>query len=84
MPGEYSQMALEAHFKQINERLGKIEAQLKRLSDHAGVPYEQPLDEIPEDVVELAQSGKKLEAMKRYRELTDASVERATEVISAL
>jgi ribosomal protein L7/L12 len=84
MPGEYSQMALEAHFKKINERLGMIEEQLERVSAATNVPYVKPLDEIPEDVVQLAQSGKTLEAAKRYRELTDVDVKQAMEVVSQL
>jgi hypothetical protein len=84
LPGEYSQTALEAHFRQINDRLAKIEAQLTTLSDTAGVPYERPLDEVPEDVVELARAGKTLEAVKRYRELTNANMDRAMEVVSGL
>ena len=84
MPGAYSQEALENHFRQINDRLGQIEAQLKKLSDEAGVPYEQPLAEIPEDVVELARSGKTREAMTRYRELTNADAKQARDVVSGL
>jgi hypothetical protein len=34
--------------------------------------------------MELAQSGKTLEAMKRYRELTNASADRAREVVQGL
>jgi hypothetical protein len=84
MPGEYSQMALEAHFKQINDRLRKIEDQLRKVSDSAGVPYEDPMAEVPEEVIQLAEQGKTLEAAKAYREATGADVKRAMEIVSGL
>jgi hypothetical protein len=84
MPGAFNQESLERHFQQINQRLAAIEAQLKVLSDEAGVPYEQPLAEVPKDVIDLAQSGDVMGAMKRYRELTNASAEQAREVVQGL
>jgi hypothetical protein len=84
LPGAYDQKQIEMHFTQTNKRLKAIEDQLQTLSDRAGVPYEHPLAEIPPDVIELAQSGKLLDAMKRYRELTNASADRAREVVSGL
>ena len=39
MAGEYSQQQLELKFNAISERLSAIEAQLKVLSDQAGVSY---------------------------------------------
>jgi len=84
MPGEYSQEALESHFKQTNARLAAIENQLQRVSAAVNVPYEQPLAEIPEDIKALAAAGKTLEAMKRYRELTNSSADKARDVIAQL
>jgi hypothetical protein len=82
MPGEYSQEALRRHFDQTNERLAAIEAQLKVLSEKAGVSYEEPLDQIPEDVLQMARDGKKLEAAQRYRELTGVDAKDALAIIS--
>jgi hypothetical protein len=84
VPGAYDQKSITSHFEQTNRRLKAIEDQLKALSDAAGVPYEQPLAEVPADVVELAQGGKTLEAAKRYRELTNASHEQAMQVVQGL
>jgi hypothetical protein len=84
MPAEYTPQVIADHFRQTNERLRRIEEQLARLSESTGVPYERPLAEIPEDVQELARSGKSLEAMKLYRELTNASAEDARKVIAGL
>jgi hypothetical protein len=84
MAGTYSQQQLELKFNAINERLGAIEKHLKVLSDSAGVSYEEPLAEIPEDVVELARAGKGLEAAKRYRELTGVDGAEAMKVIGSI
>jgi hypothetical protein len=70
MAGAYSQQQLELKFNAISERLANIEAQLKVLSDKAGVSYEEPFAELPPDVLELARAGQKMEAAKLYREPT--------------
>jgi ribosomal protein L7/L12 len=51
------------------------------LSDQAGVSYEEPFAELPPDVLELARSGNKMEAAKRYRELTGADGKEAMEAV---
>jgi hypothetical protein len=40
--------------------------------------------EVPQEVVDLAQSGDTMGAMKKYRELTGAGAEQATKVVSGL
>jgi ribosomal protein L7/L12 len=84
MPGEYSQASLEAHFESINKRLRMIEEQLVRISETGGFAYTPSWSEVPEEVIALAQQGKQLEAMKRYRELTGANVEQARDVVVGL
>jgi hypothetical protein len=84
MSGVYSQQQLELKFGAINERLSTIEKQLKALSDNAGVAYDEPLAEIPEDVVELVRAGKGVEAAKRYRELTGVDGAEAMKVIGSI
>jgi ribosomal protein L7/L12 len=84
MAGTYTQQQLELKFNAISERLATIEAQLKALSDQAGVPYEQPFSELPPEVVELARAGNKMEAAKRYRELTGADGKEAIEAVGRI
>jgi ribosomal protein L7/L12 len=70
----------------INRRLDRIEEHLVLLADTVHVPYAtyaQSLN-IPDDVVALAREGKRLEAMKRYRELTGANIRQAEEILAAL
>ena len=84
MPGEYSQQTLEAHFKSINERLARIESQVALVSRRLDIPFEEPAAKVPPEVVELARAGKTLDAVKRYRELTDASFDEARAVVVGL
>jgi ribosomal protein L7/L12 len=71
-------------FDRVNERLRAIEAQLALLSEKAGIPYEAPGSDVPEEVVELARSGNKLDAIKKYRELTGAGGDEAREVVAGI
>jgi ribosomal protein L7/L12 len=84
MPGEYSQATLAAHFEETNQRLADIETQLALVSEKLGLPYTAPAAVVPPDVVELARAGKQLEAIKRYRELTGASMDDARSVVVGL
>jgi ribosomal protein L7/L12 len=48
-------------------------------------PYVDPrAGEVPPDVVMLARSGKKIEAIKRYRELTNADLKTAKNVVDRI
>jgi hypothetical protein len=53
-----------------------------------GAPAQPYLDpragEVPPDVVMLARSGKKIQAIKRYRELTNADLKTAKNVVDRL
>jgi ribosomal protein L7/L12 len=84
MPGEYSQATIAAHFEETNRRLAAIEEQLALVSEKLGLPYTTPTAAVPPDVVELARAGKQLEAIKRYRELTGASMDDARSVVVGL
>jgi ribosomal protein L7/L12 len=84
MPADFQAAQLHDRFKQINERFRRIEAQIAILSEKAGVPWEEPAAEVPTDVVELAEAGKTMEAITRYRELTNADLEQARAVVTAL
>ena len=61
-----------------------IEAQLALISQKLEIPYQNPADSVPAEVMELVQAGRRLEAVGRYRELTGASFEETREVISRL
>jgi hypothetical protein len=74
--------------EQLAQRFGAIERQLRMISVHLGVdcpPF--PSDGqsgLPADIVELARSGHKIEAIKRLRALTGASLLEAKNAVDAL
>ncbi len=86
MPGEYSQEQLQTFFRVINQRLDRIEEHLVLLANTVHVPYATYAESlnVPDEVVALARDGKRLEAVKRYRELTGANVKQAEEVLAGL
>jgi len=84
MPAEYSAEALQRHFAAISKRFDALEQQVAALSEKLGVPYAAPTADVPQEVVELVQAGKELEAIKKYRELTGASGDEARKVIATV
>jgi hypothetical protein len=40
--------------------------------------------EVPQEVIDLAEAGKTMDAVKKYRELTGADAKAATEVVQGL
>lgn len=71
-------------FERVNKRLRAIEEQLALLSEKAGVPYVAPSTGAPPEVVELVRAGRKLDAIRRYRELTGTDAATATEVVNSI
>ena len=54
------------------------------ISEKLDLPYENPGDGVPAEVVELARAGERIDAVKRYRALTGASLDVAHDVVSKL
>jgi ribosomal protein L7/L12 len=71
-------------FERVNKRLRAIEEQLALLSAKAGVPYAAPSAGVPQEVVDLARSGRTLDAIKKYRELTGVGHAEASEVVTGI
>jgi ribosomal protein L7/L12 len=84
VPAVYSDLQVTSYIQEFFERFQRIEAQLGLVSEKLGIPFELPSDGLPAEVVELARSGDRLGAVKRYRELTNASFEEARNAVSKL
>ena len=87
--------ALLEYIHGINERLRRLEEHAERVGQQLGVPFGNPCgvdgvgdasagSGVPADVVALAQSGKKIEAIKRYRELTGVGLREAKDVVDGI
>ena len=53
----FNEFELGKDVNRIYHRLALIEAQLKRVSEAAGVPYDDPADGVPPAVAELSRKG---------------------------
>lgn len=80
----YNETQLSSFVDQIFERLRELEAQMARVSAAAGVPYEVPGAGVPQEVIDLAQAGDRMGAIKKYRELTGAGAAEAQEAVAGL
>ncbi len=80
--------ALLEYIHGINERLRRLEEHAERVGRQLGVPFGDPSvsagSGIPADVVALAQGGNKIEAIKRYRELTGVGLREAKDVVDGI
>ena len=75
---------LRPYFDQIGRRLESLEQQMVLVSEKVGLTYEPITSSVPQDVVALVRAGDMLGAIKRYRELTGASLEEAKRVCQGL
>jgi hypothetical protein len=75
--GEVSWSELRPRLEGLAERLDYIERYLVDLGQVAGYRYAPFSTGLPAEVAELARAGKTLEAVKLYRQLTDANFEQA-------
>ena len=69
---------------QIIERLQRLERNVKLLADRVGVQIEDPSVGVDSDIVELAQSGQRMQAAKLYVERTGADFVSAQRVVNDL
>jgi len=74
---------LATRLSKIEQRIAKlssVDAKLDLLLKHAGLEYD-PYKSLPREVVEAVQSGRKIEAIKRYREATAVGLKEAKDFI---
>lgn len=60
--------------------LSRVDAKLDLLLKQSGLEYD-PYKHLPPSVVDAVQRGKKIEAIKRYREMTGVGLKEAKEFI---
>ena len=66
-------------------QVDRIERQVALISASLGIAYDYPVTtETPPEVIELVQSGNRVAAVKRYRDLTGVGLQEAKEAVDAL
>jgi len=66
-------------------QVDRIERQVALISANLGIPYDYPATtETPPEVIELVQSGNRVAAVKRLRDLTGVGLQEAKEAVDAL
>jgi ribosomal protein L7/L12 len=75
---------IEPVIQGLAKRLDYIEEHLVHLGEAVGYRYAPMNSGVPPEVKELVRAGKTLEALRRYREVTGASLEQAKAVVLSL
>jgi ribosomal protein L7/L12 len=72
--------------KQLERRLDRVEFKLDQLLRHLQVPVIDTAPDlaVDQDVVLLARAGRKIEAIKRYRELTGVGLKEAKDAVERI
>jgi ribosomal protein L7/L12 len=74
---------LATRLSTIEQRIAKVssmDAKLDLLLKHAGLEYD-PYKNLPREIVEAVQSGRKIEAIKLYRKATAVGLKEAKDFI---
>lgn len=66
--------------QRIANKLSRVDAKLDLLLSHSGLAYD-PCKNLPRAVVAALQDGRKIEAIKCYREATGVGLKEAKDVI---
>jgi len=74
-------VAEQAHRRRLETRLDVVQRQLLAIAAHLNVDV---LPKLPPEVKELLQSGRKIEAIKKYRELTSAGLKEAKDAVESV
>lgn len=64
-------------------RLRRIEQKLDLILKSLGVPFDDASAGLPEEIRHLAESGRKIEAIKLYRAQTGAGLKEAKDAVDA-
>ncbi|MFI0774521.1 ribosomal protein L7/L12 [Streptomyces sp. NPDC021212] len=72
---------LESRLKRMERRAARLERKADLILDHLGVRQEEP---GMERVTALLRENKKIQAIKEYREITDADLKEAKEAVDRM
>lgn len=76
---------MDAEVFRLRQRVEKLERQMAALFNHLRVTYEdRPTAGVSPEILELVRKGRKIEAIKRYREEMGVGLREAKKFIESL
>jgi hypothetical protein len=69
---------------QLQERVERLESQLRALYDRLGMPYDDGTEGVPPEVVDLARAGNRMRAAQIYSEWTGCDFREAQVVVNRI
>jgi ribosomal protein L7/L12 len=70
--------------EELQRRLARLEKKTDAIMQHLGLEYEPPAPGGSDTVLSLIRAGKKIEAIKIYREETGAGLKEAKDAVEAI
>ncbi len=78
-------MSLEREVLELQMRVAKLERQVAFLLDHLALAYrEEPDARVSPEVIELVRRGRKIQAIKLFRQETGVGLREAKEFVESL
>ncbi|ELS54781.1 ribosomal protein L7/L12 [Streptomyces viridochromogenes] len=74
-------LTIQSRVSQADQRVARVERKLDLIIDHLGLRHEDPR---MGEVVALLRDGKKIQAIKVYREITGAGLKEAKDAVEAM
>jgi hypothetical protein len=77
-------MAMALSEAQLQERVQRLEEQLRAVYERLGMQYDDGTTGVPNDVVELARAGNRMRAAQLYSERTGCDFREAQAVVNRI
>ena len=77
-------MAMGLSEAQLQERVERLESQLRGVYDRLGMQYDDGTEGMPPDVVDLARAGNRMRAAQVYSERTGCDFREAQVVVNRI
>jgi ribosomal protein L7/L12 len=77
-------MLLEDEVQELRDRVAKLERQVAFLLNSSGLAYEDESPPVSDEIADLVRRGRKIEAIKRYREATGVGLKAAKKYVESL
>ena len=75
---------LHAVDERLRGRIEQLEQHVAVLSERLGIPYSPPSAAVPMEVASLVREGKRIEAIRLYREMTGCGLDEARDAVAAI